>query len=459
MVAGLADLGRAVNDTVTARLVARCLAIPRDLPHPTRDAVRSLLQDGIGVMVAASASTLSVRDVLDRHLARAADGPCQVVGRDRTVAADTAAFVNGTFGHLLDFEPMMSPPNHPMSPTVPAILAVAQDRQLPADAVIAAIAAAVEAQFAIRRAVPGLKTGAGFHKPGTVGLLGGTIGVAHLQDLDVATTVAALGVAGSRAAGLSVNAGTGTKSTHAGHGARMAVESVQLAADGLTASADVLGPGGLLDALVGEQQRPEELDAVPAPPYRIVDPGVGYKLSPSNIMTQQTIVAGQRLREAVTADDIAVIALRMAPVSHVDRPQLRSGLDGKFSVQYCLSRALLDGRVTPADFTDDRVRTADIQRLMQLIELTHDPDIPTALDATEATVTVRTTDGTEHREHVTAIPGMPELPLTATQRRDKFHACCDDVLGVGATTQLADAIDHFDGDTPVSELLARTIPA
>src|SRR6478609_331959 len=58
-----------------------------------------------------------------------------------------------------------------------------------------------------------------------------------------------------------------------------------------------------------------------------------------------------------------------------------TGLEGKFSVQYTLAAALLDGAVTLATFTDERLARPDMQALLPKIAVTMTPAITTEYNA------------------------------------------------------------------------------
>jgi len=70
-----------------------------------------------------------------------------------------------------------------------------------------------------------------------------------------------------------------------------------------------------------------------------------------------------------------------ADVPSSDRPHLRSGLDGKFSLQYTTAAALLDGHVGLATFTDERLARADMQALLGKIQVRLSREIPSIYTA------------------------------------------------------------------------------
>ena len=66
-----------------------------------------------------------------------------------------------------------------------------------------------------------------------------------------------------------------------------------------------------------------------------------------------------------------------APVmTYVNRPLPKTGLSGKFSLQYTAASALLDGKVGIRTFTDARLAKADMQELLGKFEVVLDPAIP-----------------------------------------------------------------------------------
>ena len=80
---------------------------------------------------------------------------------------------------------------------------------------------------------------------------------------------------------------------------------------------------------------------------------IGSRLLPSAPATHFVISAALGLRAQV-GDLARIRALRILTpdIDDADRPNPRSGLEGKFSFQYAASVALLDGRVGINSFTD-----------------------------------------------------------------------------------------------------------
>ena len=70
------------------------------------------------------------------------------------------------------------------------------------------------------------------------------------------------------------------------------------------------------------------------------------------------------------------VMLTAPPMTYVNRPRPKTGLDGKFSLQYTAAAALLDGKVGIRTFTDERLLKSDMQDLLARFEVRHDASIP-----------------------------------------------------------------------------------
>src|SRR4051812_35501319 len=266
------------GSTLTERLVERVLAIRYDsLPADAIEVSKQIVLDGLAVMHAGSAEPLGVGRIATAYVREMGGYPqASVVAGGFKTSMINAAYANGCMAHALDFDNTHYPPNHPTSPTLPAILALSEHYSLPGKSIIEAIVAAYEVQGRLRLASTGLATGQGFHKPGTVGLFGAVTAATKLLALDARQTLMAFGIAGSRAGSMSINTGTMTKSSHSGHAARMGAECATLAKMGWTGSADVFGPKGFFDTFMPGNAQPELLVEDFGEPLRMLDPGVGF---------------------------------------------------------------------------------------------------------------------------------------------------------------------------------------
>jgi aconitate decarboxylase len=224
---------------------------------------------------------------------------------------------------------------------------------------------------------------------------------------------------------------------------------------GWTASADVFGPKGFFDTFLAGDAAPHLLNEGFGAPFRMVNPGVGFKKHPSNYFTHRPIDAALELREEFKIDprDIDRVEVLFPRFEYVDRPQPRTGLDGKFSVQYTVAIALLDGEVTIDSFTSERQTAPDIAALLPRVVLKFDDAIPRDFDQMHSVVTVRMKDGRQLARKVDKLSGWIGLPLTRQQRLTKFHSCARRVLPKKAAERIVELVEDLERLPDIVELM------
>jgi 2-methylcitrate dehydratase PrpD len=188
------------GEGLTREIARRALAIRfADLPDEVRALARHCMLDTLGTALAGADDEL-VR-ILAAELAEQGGAPvCGVIGSEVRLPALSAALLNGTAAHALDYDDVnLAMPGHPTVAVLPAVLALAEERGASGEALMAAFVAGYETACRVGRLVaPGHYNTLGFHATGTVGSFGAAAGCAHLLGLSEAQTVHALGIAATR---------------------------------------------------------------------------------------------------------------------------------------------------------------------------------------------------------------------------------------------------------------------
>ena len=443
--------------TSTTEALAKLIAETEydTMPAEVIEAAKVVILDGIGVMLAGSREE-PARIVADYVRDMGGNPRCSVFGQGFSTSPVMAAFANGVAGHVLDYEVMWHPATHPTSPTLPPILALAEMENLPGKDVLPALVVGFEVQGRIRVASAGIEPGQGFHPPGLVGVMGSAAASCRLLGSDSHKTRMALAIAASRAGALSANIGTMTKSTHCGNAARMGLESALLAARGLTGNEEIMEhPTGYGRVLFGESF---DLDAVTrdfGSPYRLVDPGVAIKKHPSQFGTQRGIDAALELRQlyGIQPEKIAQVTIETPVMPYVNRPSPGTGLEGKFSFQYTVAVALLDGAVTIGSFTNERRFAPDVAGILEKIDLHMDPAIPDNFQEMWTSVEVRLDDGQSHTVRCDQPRGIWGNPLTREERLIKFRNCASLVLSAQAVERCIEIVEELEAAKDLQELV------
>ena len=444
--------------SVTEELAEHISATSFDaMPPEAVEAAKVVILDGLAVTLAGSRER-AARIVAEYAQEMGGNPLCSVFGQGFRTSPPMAAFVNGVAGHVLDYEVMWHPATHATSPTLPGILALAESREASGRDIVSALITGFEVQGRIRVASAHLGLG-GFHPPGLVGVMGSAAAGSVMLGLDTQQTRMALGIAASRAGTVSANTGTMTKSTHCGNAGRMGLEAALLADKGFTANANVFEhESGYAAVLFGNDF---ELDAVTRDfgnPYRLVDPGVAIKKHPSQYGTHRGIDAALDLQARFSVDPTRITAVSIeAPVMrYVGRPFPETGLDGKFSFQYTVAAALLDGQIGIQTFTDEAVHRPEVQALLEKTTVDMKPEIPANFDDMWITISVETADGQTYRSRCDRPKGIWGNPLTRDERLAKVRSCATRVLGEADTEryiEIVEDLENADSDT-VQELVA-----
>ncbi len=422
-----------------------------DLPGDALDAAKRAVLDSVGVMLAGSVEQPAL---IVQRLAAADEGAarCTVLGTAMRTSPVWAALANGTAGHALDFDDTnFAMMGHPSVPVLAAALTAAELTAAAGRAFLHAFLLGFEVETTLGEVVNPEQYRRGFHATCTLGTLGAAAAAAKLLELDPVQARHALAIAASQASGLKENLGTMTKPLHAGHAARSGVFAALLAREGFTGSEVALeGPQGYLRVLGTRVEDPTAaLDRLGAP-WKILTSGTAVKLYPSCAATHALIDAVLELREAhrLRPEHVREIKLGAAPAvpSLLIYHEPRTGLEGKFSAEFCAAAALVCGEVGVATFTDEKVADPRIGAVMGTVRLMVDPTISVEGKRNAwGRVTVRLTDGRVLEVPPREIRGHPRLPLSPGALRAKFDQCAAVALPPERVEAAGKALETLEG--------------
>lgn len=426
----------------------------QDFPANTVENAKKVLADTYAVLLAGVSSEVS--EPLLRYLEQSREsGPAPILGTGRTASAETAALVSGAFGHALDYDDVLSMmPAHPSVVILSAVLADLHSARIGGADLLEAYVIGVEVGGKIGVGMTNDHYQRGFHATGTLALFSALATLAKLHKLDAATTQQAFGIAASMASGLRRNFGTMVKPLHSGIAARSAVTAIRLASCGYTAAPDILeAKAGFFAAYGTADSDPEVTARGLGKPFVLSDPGIALKKFPCCYATHRAMDGVLTLRERLgfDAQSVEKVICRMPPggMSVLTYPRPVTGLEGKFSLQYCIAAAVLDGAFTLASFHDDAVRRADIAALYDKIDAAeHDSsrgDDPGFAKRSSGSrgfvqVEVKCKDGRSDAIRIDRPPGDPSRALTWEDLRAKFLDCARQAPRV----KTADAQAAFD---------------
>jgi 2-methylcitrate dehydratase PrpD len=408
-----------------------------DIPPQAYDRAKEAILDGLGCALVGS--TTPIGKLMTRYVhERSEAARAAVIGSGFKTSAALAALANGTMAHALDFDDVnWSMCGHPTVPLLPAVLALGQEVHASGSDVLLAYALGFEVETKVGLGVNPRHYDLGWHATSTLGTLGAAAACAKLLSLDVEKTRMTFGIAASTAAGLRQNFGTMTKPLHPGQAAMNGVTAAQLAHLGWTADANILeAPYGFCQLYAGANQYSlDNMVKCLGNPYELLATGVAIKQYPCCAFTHRALdgtLALVQQHQLSAADVVAVECLVGRPTIEVlihSHPQ--TGLEGKFSMQYCLAAALLDKRIGLLSFSDEKVRRPAAQELFARVTMRLHPEAQgKGTNGEELPVTVMVTlrDGRTLSAPIEHAKGHPANPLTAIALQDKFEDCAYGVL-------------------------------
>ena len=368
-----------------------------------------------------------------------APGPSLIVGTNRRTSILDATFINGTASHALDYDDVAGVlGGHPSAMLVPPLIALGESLNSSGRELALAYVVGFETMCRIARGVHFHHYDKGWHPTATIGIFGTVAAAARMLRLSVDDTAAALGLAASFASGLKANFGTMTKPGHVGQGTRNGLLAVFMIQQGFSANPgafehkqgflDVFNGPGTYDAarILADWYEPQEAAGLGEP---------GLKPYPCCGSTHAAI---NRMLHLATAHDLKpqdVETIEAMPHSrrlpHTDNPDPRTPLEAKFSVQYCVARALADRAVKLSDFEGDAHFDPAIRALMARVTARPHPDM--AGDSKlqwGAEVVVTTKDGRRLASRIDDYKriGPGGNPMTQGELWTKFSGCAGRVL-------------------------------
>ena len=418
-----------------------------DFPAGSSEKAIKVIADTFAVILAGVSS--EVAEPLQRYLEMSGEsGTSPILGTGRTASPETAALINGTYGHSLDYDDVLSMmPAHPSAVIVSALLAGMDNKPVSGKDFLEAYIAGVEVGAKIGVGMTNDHYQRGFHATGTLAMFSGLAALVKLHRLDAPTIQQAFGIAGSMSSGLRRNFGTMTKPLHTGLAARSALTATRLAMSGFTAAPDIMeAKAGFFSTYGTADSDPELTVRGLGKPFVISSPGIALKKFPCCYATHRPIDGVLRLREQLgfDADSVDKVICRMPPGGmHVlIYPRPVTGLEGKFSLPYCVAAAVLDGKFSLWSFSDEAVRRPAIAALYERIDAHEtpacrgdDPQFDKRSSGSRGFIEVEVIlkDGRRDQVRVDVPPGSPARELTWDDLHAKFTDCAKQAPRIAAT--------------------------
>jgi 2-methylcitrate dehydratase PrpD len=409
------------------------------IPQEVIELGKKSILDGVGLALAGSrAETGAISRKYIEQLG-VCNGKATIIGSAQKTSPRFAALLNGISIHADDFDDTQLAAAkdrvygllmHPTVPVLPAIFALAEQHAVSGKEWMLAYHLGAEVECKIAEAISPRHYQDGFHTTGTCGPFGSAAACAKLLKFDLPKTLNAFGLAASQSGGLRENFGTMTKPFQAGHAAESGLVSVELVSLGWTAAEQILeADRGFFHAAGGSYDLSAIMDRL-GNPWTFASPGVSLKPYPSGSLTHPAMTELARIIDAhkiqasqVEKVDVGANHNMTTTLLH---HQPKTGLEAKFSMEFCLAILLLEHKAGLSQFSDTVVRRPDVQEMIRKINFYVDPEAESAgYDKMTSILKIHLTDGRIIAGRADFGKGSPANPMSFDDAATKFRGCAE----------------------------------
>ena len=299
--------------------------------------------DWCGVAYAAKEEPVSkiVTKLIDEEQTK---GLSRLISNGKEVSAKSAAFVNGTIGHALDYDDThFLFTGHPTASAFPTALALGEELGSSIDEIMLAYMCGVEISTRLGHILGYSHYNKGFHQTATSGAFGATLVASKLLKLDAKQIENALGIVSTRASGLKSQFGTMGKPFHAGIAASNGIEAAKLSKLGFVSCENGIECNqGFLKTHAWDETMPEA--AINGLGQDFLFPEIKYKFHACCHGLHAFLEALDELKTKnnFNPDSIEKISIQTQPswlqVCNIDSP--KTGLEAKFSYKLTAAMSL-----------------------------------------------------------------------------------------------------------------------
>ena len=444
------------QSTVTEKLATWAADLAyEEIPDDVRETARRAFVDTLAVTLAGSRAPPAAK-LIGGGLP---NGEASVIGRGRKATPETAALLNGSAAHALDFDDTcFAGIVHGSAAIVPALLAAAEAEPTDGRGLVTAFVAGSEVAYTIGAALgPGLYD-RGWWPTGWLAGIGAGAAVARLRGADPQVMTQAIALAAAQGGGLRAVAGSDAKALLVGRAAEAGLCAADWARQGLTGPDRIFeGANGIFTLTSDGKIETEALDLI-GNTFKLRDPGLVVKPYPICSCAMQAVEALCRLMaehdlspDAIARIDCAVTPMVAATLRY-DRPAKTT--EALFSLPFTLALAATRGGIGPYDITEAALQDRDLQALMEKVSYREEAGLTDLAAYPEATrVDLTMTDGTTLSHHCDCASGDPRAPMSDEALEAKFMACAEPMLGQEAAAQLYALARRVDVLADPSELM------
>ncbi|EAQ66900.1 hypothetical protein MED121_13270 [Marinomonas sp. MED121] len=438
------------------------------LPADVIQTAKYAVLDYIGVAIPGSDQAVA-QNLLNWAKQRSWGSSACVIGSEARLDVEHAALVNAAAGHALDFDDTSwATIGHPTTVILPALLALAEQKESSGKALLLAYIAGVEVAHKVADLMMPETSENGWHTTGVFYALGTAAAACQLLALDQETTTRALALSLSKSGGIRSNFGTQAKPYHAGMAAKAGLEAISLAQSGITSSSTALeGVDGFIQCYasqaLAEKARRMAKPILFGASWDLSTKGYAYKKYPNcsgNHPACDSILALVESQK-ITWQEIASIhcGVSLLGPKELVCHQPQTPVEARFSIEYSIACALIYGQITLDEFTEAKIQDPRVQDMMGKINMSVDKELEKLgfIGTAPVKIKILKNNGEVILLENDLARGNPEKPFTQAEFFDKFKACVKDKMPLDKADTLLDQLIHLEqikSVTSITELIS-----
>lgn len=433
-------MGKNEQNKRIAEVLAEFVSVVKynDLPAETIELAKQFVLDVIGCIAGASREPQS-QALLEVIKVQGGNPTSSVFAHGLMTSEMNAALVNGTMGHILDFDDDHREGTlHPSAAVFPAVFAVGERLHASGKDFLRALILGLEVMIRVGESFVGKTYYQGFHPTGTCGVFGSAAGCALLLNLNVEQVIYALGLAGSFSAGTTEykTEGSWQKPLQAGHPAMAGILAASLAQRDFVGAGTIFeGPNGIVRAFSFKDEYDcSRITKDLGKKWEMVDTSI--KVHACCRFSAPIVDCGLDLfRQGVRAKDVKEIHAKVCdhsiralcnPIERKVRPLTH--VDAQFSLPYAAAVAVCRNRAGAEEFKSETRTDPEILELAKKVTWELDPEAEALYPrAYPATLIATLNDGRKFQAHVDYPKGDPENPATTEEVLKKFHSLTENI--------------------------------
>jgi 2-methylcitrate dehydratase PrpD len=446
------------------------------LPASLISLVKQCVLDTLGVIIGASTLAHEATIVADYVTAFGGTRESTVLGFGHKAPAAWAAFANGSFAHMLDYDDTGG--GHVSITTVPVAFALAEKLGgVNGRDFIAAVSCGIDIQtrLALSVPIPDWTITEGWFATQLFGYLSGAATAGRILGLNPDQMANALGIGFNQMSGsrqMAVGEATHMRSMQAGFSGQGSVLAAELAQRGIIGSKDVIeGRYGLFKTYIRTND----------PDWEAIVGGLGvrfpilethgFKVWPACGYTRVTNTAALQIRNEHQVDpqsieSVTVIGgtggtkLLCEPLELKRRP--KTSIDGKYSIPFTTAVMLTKGGVGLRDYTEEGLNDPAVLSTAELVAYRDAPATAQIKGGSSAgsvgntTLEIKMRDGRVFTCTPTSVPGDPSNPASPELLERKFRDCVSfsaKTIGRSGIDRAIELIQRLETLPDVSEVI------